>query len=120
MYRALADGVVFIHFLWIVFLIFGGFIGRKNRVVGIFHIGGLVFAVVMQVFDWYCPLTHLEFWLRRKYDPYGIFPGSFISYYLEKLIYIEISRELVFILTLLLVLFNSFLYLKPLKDKKHS
>jgi hypothetical protein len=39
---------------------------------------GLAFSIVMQVFGWYCPLTHLEFWLRAVH-PATIYPGSFIT-----------------------------------------
>ena len=104
--------VVFVHFLWIVFLVFGGLIGKRSKPVRVFHVGGLIFAVMMQVFGWYCPLTHLEFWLRRQYDPFGFYPHSFITYYLEKLIYVEVSRSLVFALTVLIVGFNAVLYLR--------
>jgi len=115
LYRILADAVVFVHFLWIVFLIFGGLVGSRNKPVRALHIGGLIFAVMMQVFGWYCPLTHLEFRLRRQYDPFGIYPGSFITYYLERLIYVEVSRPLIFALTILIVGFNAFLYFRFLR-----
>ena len=48
-YRILADAVVIIHFLWIVFLFLGGFFGRKIMAVKIFHLSGLFFAFFIQV-----------------------------------------------------------------------
>lgn len=87
----LADIIVFIHFLWIVFLIFGALWGRRHRIVKFIHIAGIIFALIIQIFDWYCPLTHLEVWLRKKQDPFlGYKEGSFIIHYVEKLIYIEL------------------------------
>lgn len=111
-YRVAADFVVLIHFLWIVFLIFGAFIGRKRRVLKIFHIAGLGFAVLIQIFEWYCPLTYLEIWLRKRYEPSLTYSGSFIIYYVEKLVYIDLSRGMIFVLTLVLVSVSAYFYLK--------
>lgn len=111
-YKILADSGVFIHFLWIVFLFFGAIWGIKNRVVKIFHISGLVFAFVIQIFDWYCPLTHLEVLLRSKHGPALTYAGSFIIHYVERIVYIELSRNLIIVLTLVLCGLNVWLYLK--------
>ena len=111
-YKILADVVVIIHFLWILFLIFGAFPGVRNKAVKSFHISGLVFAFVLQIFGWYCPLTHLEVWLRAKHDPSLAYAGSFIIHYVEGLIYIEISSWLIFYLTVLLIGLNVCFYMK--------
>ena len=111
-YKILADIVVLIHFLWILFLVFGAFPGVRNKAIKIFHISGLVFAFVIQIFGWYCPLTHLEVWLRAKHDSSLAYAGSFIIHYVEGLIYIEVPERLIFSLTLFLIVFNVWLYLK--------
>jgi hypothetical protein len=111
LYKILADIVVLIHFLWIVFLFWGAFLGIKNKAVRIFHLSGLAFAFVIQIFDWYCPLTHLEIWLRSKHFPFLTYTGSFIIHYVEKIVYIEISRLVVFVFTILLCGLNAWLYL---------
>jgi len=112
LYKILADIVFLIHFLWIVFLFFGAFWGIKNKVAKIFHLFGLAFAFLIQIFDWYCPLTHLEVWLRSKYFPMLTYPGSFIIHYVEKIVYIEISRFVVLVFTILLCGLNAWLYLR--------
>ncbi|NWF51603.1 MAG: DUF2784 domain-containing protein [Nitrospirae bacterium] len=112
LYKIAADVVVLIHFLWILFLIFGVFIGKKYRIIKTFHITGLGFAVIMQIFGWYCPLTYLELWLRKKHDPSLSYTGSFIIHYAEKLIYVELSPLVIFILTLILVSVSAYFYLK--------
>jgi uncharacterized membrane protein len=105
-----ADFVVLVHFLWIIFLIFGVFIGRKYRAIKIFHIAGLGFSVVMQILGWYCPLTYLEIWLRQKHAPLLSYSGSFIVYYMEKLIYIKIAPWIIFVLTLILISITAYIY----------
>jgi len=112
LYKILADLVVLIHFLWILFLLFGAFPGVRYKAIKILHVSGLVFAFVIQVFGWYCPLTHLEVWLRAKHDPSLAYAGSFIIHYLEGLIYIEIPAQLIFSLILLLIGFNAWFYLR--------
>lgn len=111
-YRILADITVLIHFLWIIFLFLGAFWGIKNKAVKIFHIFGLIFAFVIQIFGWYCPLTHLEVWLRSKHNPALSYTGSFIIHYVEKIVYIELSRSLVLIFTIFLCGFNAWYYLR--------
>lgn len=111
-FKILADIVVTVHFLWIVFLVFGAFLGIKYKAVKIFHISGIVFALIIQAFDWYCPLTHLEIWLRSKHDPYLAYTGSFIAHYAEKIIYIGLPRYAIFILTVFICIFNAWLYLR--------
>ena len=111
-YKILADSVILIHFLWIVFLFLGGIWGIKNRAVMILHISGLIFAFVIQIFDWYCPLTHLEVWLRSRHDSSLTYTPSFIIHYVEQIVYIELSRYLIFVLTLVLCGLNLWLYLK--------
>jgi hypothetical protein len=117
-YKISADIVVVIHFLWIVFLIFGAFLGVRLKSVKIFHIAGLVFALVIQIFDWRCPLTYLEAWLRAKHDPALAYAGSFIPHYLEKIVYIALPRYTVFVLTIFLCGFNVWMYGRKKKKKK--
>jgi len=110
--KILADVVVLIHFLWILFLFLGALWGIKHKIVRLLHLSGLAFAFIIQIFDWYCPLTHLEVWLRSKHSPTLTYTGSFIIYYVEKIVYLQLSRSLVFILTILLCGLNIWLYLR--------
>jgi len=111
-FKILADIVVLIHFLWILFLFLGAFWGIKNKGVKIFHLSGLAFAFTIQILDCYCPLTHLEVWLRSKHSPTLTYVGSFIIHYVEKIVYIEISRSVVLMFTILLCGLNAWLYLR--------
>jgi hypothetical protein len=108
----LADFIVLIHFFWIVFLFIGALWGARNRVIKVVHLSGLFFAIMIQILGWYCPLTHLEFWLRSKHDSALAYTGSFIVYYMENLVYLEISRTGVLLTTAGLFLFNFWLYVR--------
>ena len=113
-YARLADTVVLIHFLWILFLLLGGWWGRRYGWVGRIHVAGLAFAFLVEGCDWYCPLTHLEVWLREKGAHAG-YHDSFLTHYLNKLIYIEVPHTPIVMLTLLLCLGNIWLYLRARK-----
>jgi hypothetical protein len=115
-FSVLADIVVFIHFLWIVFLIIGSLPGVRYPVVKIIHVAGLAFSVILQIAGWYCPLTHLEAWLRMRHDPSESYAGSFITHYMEQIVYLEVSRLTIFIATILLVIFNIWIYRRRKKD----
>lgn len=111
-YKILADAAVLIHFIWILFLIFGAFLGVRNKVIKIIHVSGLAFASVIQAFDWYCPLTYLEVWLKSKYTPGSAYEGPFLIHYIEKFVYVDISRNVIVVLTILLCLLNGWIYLR--------
>ena len=119
-YKILPDGVVMIHFLWIVFLLFGVFWGMKNKTIKIFHVSGFVFAFVIQIFGWYCPLTYLEVWLRSRHNPALTYTGSFIVHYVEELVYIDVFRTLIFFLTLLICGLSLWLYVKKGRKSKSN
>lgn len=108
-YSIAADAVVAIHFGWILFLIGGAFIGRRMRWVMWTHLTG--YSVLLQAFSWICPLTYLELWLWNR-TPAGSYSGSFIAYYLEKLIYMEVPRGLLLFLTGIVIGTSAVVYYK--------
>jgi hypothetical protein len=109
-FRILADIVLVVHLLWIVFLIFGVIPGVRIRSVKIIHLTALAFALIIQIFGWYCPLTHLEIWLRNRHDPGLSYSGSFIVHYIEKVVYLDVSFSLIFALTIILILITIVVY----------
>lgn len=118
-YKLLADITVLTHFLWIIFLIFGALWGASNKKwnkpIRVIHISALVFAFIINSLGLYCPLTYLEQWARLKAGS-SSYTGSFITYYLEKLIYLNVSPNILFLLTFILCSFNIYLYIKWYKQ----
>jgi Protein of Unknown function (DUF2784) len=119
LYGILANIIVLVHLGWILFLITGACWGRKQIAVMIVHVAGLLFAVVMQIFGWLCPLTHLEVWLRGKQGGIASYPGSFIAHYAEKFVYMEVTPVIIFILTLALVITNAWIYGRAFRKSGH-
>jgi hypothetical protein len=113
-YNIAADIVVAIHFTWILFLIGGAFIGRRVRWVMWTHLIALGYSMLLQLFSWICPLTYLEFWLRSR----GVgetYAGSFIGHYLQRLVYLEIPRPLLLILTGIVIGISAVVYYNAMR-----
>ena len=92
LYRLLSDLVILVHFLWIVFILFGFLVALKYVKISFIHIAGLAFTLVLNLGGWYCPLTHLENYLHGLYDPQLLYGGSFITNNLQRLIYLTLDE----------------------------
>lgn len=110
-YKMCADLIVVVHFIWILFMIIGfmltlyGFWWRKffdMWLLRSIHLLGIVCVAVLGLLRMYCPLTVWENLLREQYDPTSTYPGSFIVYYIEKLVYPAVNPLLIQISTILI------------------
>ena len=85
-YQYLADGVVILHLLFIVYGLLGGLIALWRRWAILLHLPLAIGVSVIEFTGWTCPLTPLEKWLREQggVEAYG---GGFVEYYLIPIIY---------------------------------
>jgi hypothetical protein len=87
--RFLADAVVVIHALFIVFTVLGGLLVLRWHWVAFLHIPAAAWGVIVQVIrDGVCPLTPLENYFRDRGGQAG-YGESFIDHYLTNLIYVS-------------------------------
>lgn len=109
-YRALADFVLLLHMAFVLFAALGGVLAFKWRRVTWFHIPAALWATLIELIGWECPLTPLENWLRRKGGEAGYQTG-FIERYLLPLIYpAPFPRTLHVVLGLLVLGVNLAIY----------
>ena len=94
MVSLLVDITIIVHFLWILFLVFGFVFALKGSRIAYVHLGGLVFALVLNALGWYCPLTHVENHLRSLHEAHSAYSISFIARGLEKFVYPDIPENL--------------------------
>src|SRR5213075_2200110 len=59
LYRLLANAVVVVHALFIVFIVFGGFLAWRWRRVAVLHVPCAVWGMLIEYNGWICPLTPL-------------------------------------------------------------
>lgn len=110
-YRVLADAIVLLHFVFIVFVCAGGLLAFRIRWIPWLHIPAAAWGVAVEMFNLYCPLTPLENWLRAEggQDQYA---SSFIDRYVTLIIYPPgLTRTWQIILGSALVVLNVVIYL---------
>ena len=85
-YRLLADLTLVVHFLFIAFVIAGGFLAIRWPRLAWVHLPCAVWGVLIEFAGWICPLTPLENMLRLAGGESG-YAGGFVDRYLLPLIY---------------------------------
>jgi len=119
-YKIIADIIVAMHFIWIVFMLFGffltifGFFRQKIFDWWLFrtlYLSGILFVGILTILRRFCPLTILENLSRVKYNPETTYPGSFIVHYIEKLVYPDINQILLRVGTIFVAVFVLVVYI---------
>lgn len=119
-YRMLADIIVALHLLFIVFAVLGGLLLFWRRFLIYFHLPAALWAALISFQGWICPLTPLENYYRIKAGVAG-YEGSFIEYYLLPIIYpAGLTPEIQTTLGMFVVLLNFTVYFLLWKKKSFS
>ena len=82
----LADLVVIVHGLFILFVVAGGLLVLRWPRVAWLHLPAAAWGVLIEWSGWICPLTPLENTLRQAAGQAG-YSGGFVERYLLPLIY---------------------------------
>lgn len=109
MSRFLSDAVITLHFLWILFLVFGFWFVLKRSRIAYLHAAGLAFSLILNLMGWYCPLTHLEYFLRLQ-DPGSMHVQSFTERLLERVVYPDLDERVIRTGEIVFVLLNAAAY----------
>lgn len=84
-----ADLIVLVHFVFIMFVVLGGFLVLRWRRVAILHIPCVLWGTLIEFGGWICPLTPLERLLREAAGSEG-YREAFIDHYVLPLVYPEV------------------------------
>ena len=109
-YRILADIVLVIHFLFIILAVFGGLLVFKWKRFAWIHVPVVLWATLIEIIAWICPLTYLEVWLIEQGNmvSYG---SGFIEHYIVPMIYPEaLTQQQHILLGLFVFMFNLLVY----------
>lgn len=77
----LATATLCVHFLWVVFALFGGLLVLVWPWVAWVHVPVAAWSSAVFVAGWACPLTPLEKYFRRLAGQ-PVFDGGFIEHYI--------------------------------------
>ena len=110
MYRLLADFVVVLHMLFIVFAVSGGLIVLKWPKIAYVHIPAVLWGAYIEFSGAICPLTPLEIGWRIAAGQKA-YQGDFIERYVLPIIYPHnLTREIQLVLGAILLFINGVAY----------
>ncbi len=115
---ALATAVLFLHGLFIFWVIFGALLVRSRPILRGLHIASLLWGILTELLPWPCPLTLLENWLeaRAGVEPYE---GGFLLHYLDRLIYPDVSPTVLTVAGVFVCALNLALYARQIWSAHH-
>ena len=109
-YLLLADIVVVIHFVFVLFSVLGALLVIRWRKIIYLHLPAAVWAAWIEFSGRICPLTPLENWLRFKGGGEG-YSGDFVGHYLLSILYPSgLTRNVQFALGAIVVGLNVIIY----------
>lgn len=112
LYRILSDIVVIFHFVFVLFVIFGGFLLFKKPKLVWLHLPCAFWGAFVEFSGKICPLTPLEIWFRVRGGTEA-YQGGFIAHYILPVLYpTGLTRNIQIILGSTVVLINLVVYWK--------
>lgn len=118
LFRILADLLVGLHFLFVVFVVTGGFLTWRWPRVAWVHVPVAVWGALIEFAGWICPLTPLESRLRRAAGQAG-YAGGFIEHYIIPIVYPGgLTRELQIALGAVVVVVNAIAYGRLIRRRR--
>jgi hypothetical protein len=109
-YGLLADLLVVLHVIFVLFVLFGGLLVFKWPRVLWWHLPAMAWGALVEFTGWFCPLSSLESWLRMQSGESG-FQGDFVSRWFLPVLYPDfLSRRIQFALGCLVLGLNIIIY----------
>ena len=119
-YSLLADLILIVHFIFILFVICGGILAFKNIRWAWLHVPIFLWGSIVNLMGWVCPLTPLEVELRLRAGE-SIFQQGFIEHYIGNAIYPNgMGPRAGLILGLSALGWNLLIYAVLLRKRRHT
>lgn len=116
----LADLVILVHFLFVVFVIFGSVLLLWSKKIIWFHIPAVFWGALIEFTGWICPLTPLENSLRLKAGRFT-YEGGFIENYIVPVLYPSgLTRNIQLVLGVAVIVINLFFYWLVFKKRNRK
>ena len=87
MYQSVVALVVVLHFVFIGYVVIGGFLALRWRRTIWLHIVAVIWGIAIATKRVDCPLTWLERWARARAGMAPLPPDGFIAHYVTGVIY---------------------------------
>jgi hypothetical protein len=109
-YQLLADGVLLLHLLFILFVLLGGLLVIRWKWIAWVHLPAAIWGTGIEIIGWPCPLTSLENYLLNESSS-STYGDGFISHYLLPIIYPDgLTENIQIILGVIVIVTNLVVY----------
>lgn len=117
-YRVAADVVLGLHFMFVLFVVFGGLLVFRFPRLAWAHVPAALYGATIEFAGFVCPLTPLEVSLRRRGGEAG-YEGGFVEQYITAALYPEgLTREMQLVLGVLVLLVNGGVYALVIRRRR--
>lgn len=118
LYGVLADVVVGLHFLFVLFVVLGGLLVLRWPQLAYLHIPAAIWGAAIELGGWICPLTPLEHSLRRQAGG-AAYSGGFIEHYILPVLYpTGLTRNFQLVLGFMVIALNLAVYAYVIRKKR--
>ena len=110
MYELTANLILIVHFIFIIFVVFGALLFFVVKKIVFIHIPALIWGSYIELTHSICPLTYLENWFLNKAN-LTIYSEGFIQNYLVPIVYPpDLTKDLQIYLGITLIVVNIIIY----------
>ena len=118
LYRGLADFVLVVHLVFVLFVVLGGLLVLRWPRVAWAHVPVALYGATIEFLGFICPLTPLEVRLRRLGGGAG-YEGGFIEHYVTAALYpTGLTREIQLALGVGVLVLNAVVYSVVLRRRR--
>jgi hypothetical protein len=109
-FRGLADLVLLVHLMFVVFVVVGGLLVLRWPRLAWVHVPVALYGALIEFVGFICPLTPLEIWLRRRGGEAG-YEGGFVEHYVTAALYPSgLTREIQIAIGVGVLVLNAVVY----------
>ena len=110
MYEIAANLILIVHFIFILFVVFGALLFFVTTKIIFIHFPTLIWGSYIELTNSICPLTYLENWLLQKAN-LTTYSEGFIQNYLMPIVYpASLTKDLQIYLGIALIVINIVFY----------
>lgn len=116
MYGLLANITLLTHFIFVLFVIFGGLLFFIFSKIIYIHFPALLWGIYIELTNSICPLTYLENWFLSQ-GGFSTYSDDFISKYIFPIVYPKgLNADIQIYLGVILIVINFLIYGLILKN----
>ena len=110
MYEIAANLTLIVHFVFILFVVFGALLFFVATKIVFIHIPAVIWGSYIELTHSICPLTYLENWFLRK-SKLTTYSEDFIQNYLVSIVYpTNLSKDFQIYLGIAIIVVNMIIY----------